>query len=74
MSAALGQGTGTRLVSEVSVTLPNPDKPADGADLLTKLAFLEDTQFGQPAIVAVCVVDLVAIEPEHRIGRIFQIA
>jgi len=57
---------GTRLVGEISVTLANPDKPADCTNLLAKLTFLEHTQLRQASIVAVWVVDLVAVLEARR--------
>ncbi len=64
----------SRLVRIVSVALADPDEATYGADLFAQLPFLEHTQFSKSSIIAVRVVNLVAIESEHRIGRVLQVA
>src|ERR1700674_5446786 len=59
---------GTRLVGEISA-----HKSANGTDLFAKLAFLEHAQLSQPSIVAFGMIDLVAIQAEHRVGGVFQV-
>src|SRR5260221_13218970 len=39
-------------ICKISVTFADPDKAADRADHLSKLALLENTEFGQPEIAA----------------------
>ena len=70
---AFGAWTTSGFAGTVPVALVHADKPADGADVFADLAFLQHTQFGQPSIVGVWVVDLVTVQAQDGVRGILQI-